>query len=191
MCILGVVYVFHMCWPWAGSSACWMDGLIQVLGFGWVRVVVSKHVWVFPLANFVVVGGVVIMSCVVYVFPMCWHLGWVKCWLDGWVESVFGVWLGQRCGLNKVEAFALQAPLGFGLVVFMHGFVHVFPLCWPWVLSSVGWVYGLILCLGWGWSRAGVKHIVLCCLWPLLWFGSTDGTYGVFCFLLLMGVLEV
>ena len=39
-------------------------------------------------------------------------LGWVRCWLDGWVDSVFGVWLGQSCGLTTCFGLFLANFVG-------------------------------------------------------------------------------
>ena len=93
---------------------------------------------------------------VLYVLPYVLALGLVKCWLDVRVDSVFGVWFGQSCRLTTCWGFPLANIVEVGWGVLMYGFVSVFPMCWPWVLSSVGLMYGLNVCLGSGWARAAV-----------------------------------
>ena len=79
-----------------------------------------KQSWGFALANFVGVW----LGCVHAWFCICvpyvLALGFVKCWLDVWVDSVFGLGLGQSCGLTRCLAFALA---NFVVVVWV-GVVH-------------------------------------------------------------------
>ena len=93
-------------------------------------------------------GWAGVCSCMVLcVFLSCvLALGLVKCWLDVWLILCLGFGWARVAVKQKVRAFLLQTLFGFGWGVFMYGFVYVFPLCWPWVWSSVGWMYGLILC---------------------------------------------
>ena len=66
-------------------------------------------------------------ACVPYVLA----LGLVKCWLDAWADSVFGVWLGQSCGLTRCLGFALANFVRAGL-----GCVHAwFFVCVPYLLA--------------------------------------------------------
>ena len=41
----------------------------------------------------------------------------------------------------------METLLWLGWVGLMYGFVYGFPMCWPWVGSTVVWMDGLILCL--------------------------------------------
>ena len=72
-------------------------------------------------------------------------LGFVKCWLDGWVDSVFGLGLGQSCGLTKVGVPLLQTVVGLGWGVFM-----LVGMCLPYVVAwcdVMCWLCGWVGCV--------------------------------------------
>ena len=125
-----------------------MDGLVLCLGAGSARVAVKHQVGAFPLQTLLGFGWGVFIYGFVYVFPMYWP--WVSSSIWWMHRLILCLGFGRaRVAVKQHDGFSpLLTLLGLGWGVFMHGFVYVFPMCWPWVLSSVGCIDGLVLCLG-------------------------------------------
>ena len=98
--------------------------------------------------------------------------------------------IGVICGLKTCRVFPFQTLLGLGWGVFMCGFVSVFSMCWPWVLSSVGLVYGLILCLGLVWSKLRLTQSSGVPLANFVGVGCVHACWFVCCLVQLHGVMS-
>ena len=131
-------------------------------------------------------GWLVCMYGFVYDFPLCWP--WVGSrvgWMDGLILCLGFCW--ARVAVENIAIILLlEIFLWLGWVVFMHGFVYDFPMCWPWVGSTVGWMDGLILCLGFCCARVAVEQNVrVVLLETFLWLGWVVFMYGVVLYFLM------
>ena len=91
-----------------GLVKCWLDvWLDSVFGVWLGQSCGLTTCWGFALANFVGAGVGCVHAWCCACLPCVLALGLVKCWLDVFVHSVFGVWLGQSCGLTTCWFFPL------------------------------------------------------------------------------------